>query len=181
MSADGDDGDGAPAVLRHLDGEANFTLSFSLRSDRLGLDKQFNLHRPMEETRRQFIDRLNNNVEKVLKKTIKRRKNRSDAPLLEESATAVAAKFVTAEGEEVDPGQEETPVSRVLFRSGVYLEVLGRKIRLEHNPPTVERMQLPDRVAMCGFEVRPRKLQLRFAQEVKKEGNCVATSTFIRP
>jgi len=53
------------AVLKHVDGEERFTLSFVLKNDDLGLERQFNLQRPIQETFAAFVNRINSNVDKV--------------------------------------------------------------------------------------------------------------------
>ncbi len=84
------------------------------------------------------------------------------------------ARFVTAEGEEVAP-EAGAPVGQLLSREGIHLEVMGARMRVERNPPMVERMQLPEKTIMCGFPVRPRKVQMLFAEQVTIDKQCQAT------
>ncbi len=150
----GQEGPGS-AVLKHKEGEDRFSLSFVIKSQELNLEKQFNLSRPITETGTQFLGRINANVDKVLKKTAKKRKADDSA------ASACQAKFLQSDGSQF-PLDDLVGVCDVLFTSGLQLDVLGQRFLIDRNPPTVERLELPDQV-MAGFVTYPRKMVLQFA------------------
>ena len=59
-----------------MEGEERFTFSFFLRhvADGLRIERQFNLQRPLSEPSAAFLHRLNANVDKVVAKKRKKRK-----------------------------------------------------------------------------------------------------------
>ena len=61
-------------LKQHVEGEDRFTFSFFLRNPELRIERQFNMQRPLAEPSATFLQRLNANVDKVVAKKRKRRK-----------------------------------------------------------------------------------------------------------
>ena len=59
---------------QHVEGEDRFTFSFFLRNADLRIERQFNMQRPLSEPSVAFLHRLNANVDKVVAKKRKKRK-----------------------------------------------------------------------------------------------------------
>ena len=63
------------AVIRTVDNGAKFTFSFHLKTSKFGgIDKQFDMCRNVDEKVSNFLERLNANVEKVINKKAKKKK-----------------------------------------------------------------------------------------------------------
>ena len=68
-----------------MEGEDRFTFSFFLRNAELRIARQFNLQRPLSEPSAAFLHRLNANVDKVVAKKRKKRKQQVSQSVLSNS------------------------------------------------------------------------------------------------
>lgn len=130
-----------------------FSFSFDLDDD--SAKRRFNMDRPVQETVQQFLDRVNNNVEKKTAKKRKKNKNKN------KQMDPVKSQLRRESGSPID---ESSSMGQLLFNQsdGEIFEfiLLDEKYRVEINPPAVKALKLPTSQIMAGFDLYPFRLEL---------------------
>ena len=144
------------AILRTLESDDKFTFSFHLKTSKFGgIDKQFDMCRNVDESVSNFLERLNNNVEKIISKKSKRKKQAQD-----ESARDILEISLCENGQHVQ--DLSCKIQDVLLKSGTELWISGEKFKIDINPPIVESAVLSN-VILAGFMTYPHKFKLESA------------------
>ena len=144
------------AILRTLESDDKFTFSFHLKTSKFGgIDKQFDMCRNVDESVSNFLERLNNNVEKIISKKSKRKKQAQD-----ESARDTLEISLCENGQHVQDLSYK--IQDVLLKSGTELWISGEKFKIDINPPIVESAVLSN-VILAGFMTYPHKFKLESA------------------
>jgi 2',5'-phosphodiesterase len=147
------------AYIRCHDGAEDFQFSFLLRSELLGVDRQFNFSRQLSEKVSDFLARISTNVERSVNKK-KKRKKVTGGEERQEDANKIEVNLLRG-GEQV-PGDKLC--KDVIFDSGLCLLVQGTEYSVILNAPWVSLITLPSSI-MAGFPVYPLKLEVLFADK----------------
>ena len=146
------------AILRKLKDNEKFTLSFRLKSERLGgINKQFNMCRNLNENTSEFITRLAFNIERVYSKKLKNKKVKVDIPSSEELDVIFYRNGIPIE-------DQSLKIQDILFEPNAEFSVIGEKFTIDIDPPLVEGAKLPNTL-MSGFMVYPVKFKLESAHK----------------
>lgn len=149
------------AIVKHLPEDQNFSFSFVFNHPQLGIQRQFNLTRPIEEASSQFKGRLLGNIEKALAKKRKRKANQSKEGE-NDQFPAIQAIFSNQTCNELQFG-EDVPIREILFSDhSITMNLMGNEYIVDVNPPMVESVKLQEQ-SMAGFFVYPYKLKMSFA------------------
>ncbi len=162
------------AVLQHQEGDEKLTLSFTLQLPDSGETKPptkrvFSLNRPVTETVEKFLQRLDTNVDKFVKKAKKKKKKRGEGEGDGDGVESAGphSQFFRQDGSPIN--SLDRPIGDlVLGECGVRLQVLGQNFALDLNPPIVEALKLPSQ-AMANFLVFPKKLNVRYGDREKSK------------
>ena len=144
------------AVVKHFPGDPRFTISFHLKLQQNKIDKQFNANRDLKEETTAFLERLNNNVNKVNKA--------KDSKL--------TLNFVTSNESVIEESDTVKTVNDFIFNNG--LKMIIKDVKSSHevvysikvNSPLVRECKMSDSI-MSGMLVYPSSLILDFADETK--------------
>lgn len=151
---------GKKVVLKHLDGDETFTVSFTVANPTVRVNRQFNMSRNINEEMSPFLERLHANLEKAVSKKKKNKK------VVEESPTPdydTKVSFIKG-GQIVEPGVA-AKVKDFLFQSDLQIRIFEEDFEVKINPPMVDTIKLPESI-MSGFMVYPYKINLHFANKL---------------
>jgi len=147
------------AYIRCQDGAEQFQLSFQLRNQLLGIDRQFNFSRRLSEKVNDFLGRITTSIERSINKKKKKKKGASEEDKQEE---ANKIQVCLLRGGEQVPGDKVC--KDILFDSGLSLQVLDTEFSVILNAPWVSLITLPSSI-MARFPVYPLKLEILFANK----------------
>jgi 2',5'-phosphodiesterase len=146
------------AYIRCQDGADQFQLSFQLKSELLGVDRQFNFSRQLSEKVNDFLARITTNIERNVNK--KKKKKGTCEEEKQQQADKIHVSLLR--GGEVLSGDQAC--KDVLFDTGLCLQILDTQFTVILNAPWVTLITLPSSI-MAGFPVYPLKLEVLFADK----------------
>jgi 2',5'-phosphodiesterase len=147
------------AYIRCQDGANQFQLSFQLKNELLGVDRQFNFSRQLSEKVNDFLARITTSIERNVSKKKKKNKGTSEEGKQEEANKIHVSLLL---GGEVVSGDQAC--KDVLFDNGLCLQVLDTQFSVILNAPWITLITLPSSI-MAGFPVYPLKLEVLFADK----------------
>lgn len=137
------------AYLRHgIENSETFELTFHYTNPDLKVDRQFNFSRRLSEPVSSFLERVNANVEKVLKK---KRKKINDEQYPEQIGASLIVNNAKIDGE-IECGAAFKPENDVI------LKVLENQYKIIINAPWIESIALPKSI-LANFPVYPSKFE----------------------
>ncbi|TRY68862.1 hypothetical protein TCAL_05072 [Tigriopus californicus] len=149
------------AIVKHFPEDPIFSFTFLFNHPNLGVQRQFNLSRPIEEPSSQFKTRLLGNIEKVLTKKRKRKANQTEEGE-KDLFPEVQATFSNQTCSNLILG-DDVAIKDILFADNeVVMNLMGHEYLVDVNPPMVESARLQDQI-MSGFLVYPYKLKVNFS------------------
>lgn len=160
------------AYFRHKDGDPQLQINFRYKNAELGIDRDFNFCRNIEEPVTMCLDRMKTNIEKEFGKRNKKKskkKNKEAASDAVEGAEAGSSTPVIT----VDLMHGKEKVNDLTFRKllenngtmdDVLLQIVGEPYKVIYNTPWVEVITLPTSI-LAGFFIYPAKLDLLFAEK----------------
>lgn len=143
------------AYLRHIGDEGEqFEIGFKYVNENLNIDRQFNFCRKLSENVDTFTSRVITNVEKVLNRKNKKRKNEGNDHNIEVD--------LLLNGEKVS----KESICGTIFQPGkdVVLKIIDKPYKVIINSPWVDTISLPSCI-MAGFPVYPNKFQASFTDK----------------
>ncbi|PSN55444.1 hypothetical protein C0J52_05705 [Blattella germanica] len=143
--------------IRHQDGDEQFQVSFQLKHETLGLDRQFNFSRRLSEKVNDFLARITANVERTLNKKNKKKKKKPDG---ESDSSTIEIGLLHA-GQPVSGDYE---CKDVIFSEGLALKLLDLEFPVILNAPWVNLVTLPGSI-MAGFPAYPLKFEVQFSEK----------------
>lgn len=146
------------AYIRYQDGADQFQLSFQLKNELLGVDRQFNFSRQLSEKVNDFLARITSSIERNANKK-KKRKGTCEKEQEEESSKIHVNLL---HGGEVVSGDQAC--KDILFDNGLCLQILDTEFSVILNAPWVALITLPSSI-MAGFPAYPLKLEVLFADK----------------
>ena len=145
--------------IRHQDGAEQFQVSFQLRDEALGLDRQFNFSRQLSEKVNDFLGRVTTNIERTLTKKNKKKKKNPEAESEDDSNKV---NVTLLQGGIPVPGDHEC--RDVIFSNRLSLKILDKELSVIVNAPWINLMTLPSSI-MAGFPVYPLKFEAMFTEK----------------
>ncbi|XP_072378791.1 2',5'-phosphodiesterase 12 [Diabrotica undecimpunctata] len=145
------------AYLRHLDSGDQFELALKYSNDEIKVNRQFNFSRKLTESVESFTSRVATNVEKVINKKVKRRKNLDG----EQSEKKIDVSLLL---NKVEVSKDVTCENIFQPGNNITLKVMDKEYDVIVNSPWVDNLSLPMSM-LAGFPTYPSKFEVVFTNK----------------
>ncbi|KAL1124066.1 hypothetical protein AAG570_001836 [Ranatra chinensis] len=146
--------------FRRTSGSESFQVQFQFDHPPLNVSREFNFSRRLSENLDAFVDRMRNNIDKVLSKRKARRQKKTGSPVLDEACSDLQI-VLSSQG---SPVAGTLKCEDIFFNgdtSNLVFHICDKSYTVVVNSPWVKCLSLPS-VVMVGFPAYPNKIHIIF-------------------